>query len=206
MKLFAPLLSLALLGCATAAQEKAVAFKQGMSQLSASAYACHSEIDNDPQFAPIFLHMPLDAAQKLKPTMSQLTEEVIPSLAEATLMVRYQDATSICREQFISGLTKFDLGMAEAFESAQASVSAIFVPLIERQETWGAANRALIDAKAKGASMVRQARADLHARLGAENAEELQNRAAIASAIGAAAGAAIQYNQNERLISAINKY
>jgi hypothetical protein len=133
------LIALILPGCSTAAHRQAQQPGWATQEAWAEFKACVKSVMDQSEYAALLVHtLDLDTMQ---PTITQLTDETIPSEQDARLFAARFDATNRCREELLMDIAipRPDLAPILADEFTQAGAIAVLV--VERKVTWAEAAR-----------------------------------------------------------------
>jgi hypothetical protein len=133
------LIAVILAGCSTATHRQAQQPGWATQQAWAEFKACVKSVMDQSEYAALLAHtLDLDTMQ---PTITQLTDETIPSEQDARLFAARFDATNRCREELLTDIAipRPDLTPILADEFTQAGAFAVLV--VERKITWAEAAR-----------------------------------------------------------------
>jgi hypothetical protein len=133
------LIALILAGCSTAAHRQAQQPGWAAQEAWAEFKACVKSVMDQSEYAALLVHtLDLDTMQ---PTITQLTDETVPSERDARLFEARFDDTNRCREGLLTDIAipRPDLAPILADEFTQAG--AIGVLVVEREVTWAEAAR-----------------------------------------------------------------
>lgn len=186
----------AVTACATTAQRQAQQANTAIRAAAADFKACGMPIINKPAYASLLRHT--SDVNTGQPTMTQLTDETVPSAEEAHLWTDRHDELITCRQQLLSAVSKSRPDVVPIFVDQITRSDAITVLLVERKIAWGEAARreqaTQGDLKEKLAAADRQWNADINAASEAEMARRQ-----------AATGALLQWSAQQQLINQMNQ-
>jgi hypothetical protein len=129
------LLVLATAGCTPTTQEHAQQVGSATDDAAVAFSACLKAIRERPAYASVAVHTTdLDSGA---PTITQLTDETVPSIQDAQLLGARFDATNSCRGNFLNALATVRPDLVPVFEDAFTKREAVVVVLVERKITWG---------------------------------------------------------------------
>jgi hypothetical protein len=135
----ASVITLFVAGCAPTAQQHAQDVGSATDDAAVAFSACVKRVRNQPVYASLMAHTTdLDTGQ---PTMAQMTDETIPTPAEALLLAARYDETNMCRGDFLRALATARPDLVPVFEDSFTKREAIAVGLVERKFSWGEASK-----------------------------------------------------------------
>ncbi len=170
--------ALILAGCSTSAQRQVQQSNAGFQDPGKQLIACVETVRSKPEYDPIRRHA---ADPKTgQHSMTQLTDEAIPTRAEAHLVAAEYDETSACRSAFLNAFATSRPDLVPIFATFFTNSAALVAELVERKITWAAAAR-------RGDQFLSDARQQL----AAENGKFAQQQQ--------------QLNQQQQLINAMNR-
>jgi hypothetical protein len=96
---------------------------------------CIETFRNDPKYTLIEPHvLPYGTTHF---TLVQLSDENVPTADEAANLAAYEDATDVCRDQFVTQLAMLDARASLTYKRIQADTRAVKILLIEHKISWG---------------------------------------------------------------------
>jgi hypothetical protein len=121
-------------GCTTGAQRQAQQTGVATREASAQFKTCTAAVISKPEYTSLLPHTPdLESGQ---PTMAQLTDETLPSTAEAKLFASRHDEINPCKSRFLSTLSTVRPDIAVVFADSFTAGTSLSVELVEQKITW----------------------------------------------------------------------
>jgi hypothetical protein len=130
------LITLALAGCQTAAQQQYSAMSGVMQNTAEELKQCATANYNDPRFTSIQPYIPTPA-NDFMPTMAQKAEDKVPTKAQSALLLQYHAGILPCRKSFITRLANYSPQLANSFVQGIVKADAVFMKLVKRKVSWG---------------------------------------------------------------------
>lgn len=188
------LTALAASGCAPTPQERAQQVGSATDDAAVAFSACLKKVRSEGAYAPLVPH--ITDVDTGPPTMAQLTDETMPSVAESKLIAARFDESNVCRGNFLNALAVSRPDLVIVFEDAFTKREAVVAQLVERKITWAEAARRTKtlsnDMRQKIANANRQWLADL----AAHRTDSLQRQAA--------ATALMHWSTQQQMFDAVN--
>ena len=187
---------LILAGCATAAQRQATQASAITREAAIQLKACIVAIRDKPAYLSLLRHLAdLDTGQH---TMRQLTDETLPTPAEAQLIAASTDDANICKRDFLAAISQARPDVVPVIADNMVKGNQIAVDLIERKITWGVAAGQTDANIAELRTKIADADQHWRAQLSASNQAEIAQRQAAASAL-------LQWSEQQQMINALNR-
>jgi hypothetical protein len=182
--------TLALAGCGqTASQVEYARIKSVFASDGAQAKACADAVNQNPNYAPIALHVPLGHVDN--PTLDQLTDTGIPTSEDVQLIKAHYADMGHCRPLYIETLRQAIPTAVPITEDMFYQDDQVVLKLVQRQISWGKGNELIQQIAMSHKREFQGAAHALDTQLQASHEAEMAQRAAIAGAIaGVAADAA----------------
>jgi hypothetical protein len=201
IKTTASLVAAALLvACATRAERTASNIRAVAEVSNAETRACvaNAAVGHD----DLAVHMPLDGTGA---TLLQQADESLITPGDARSLGVWHAALQKCREARLRAITPVAANVADANAAGFLKADQVYLALLQRKLTWGAANRELAAVRAEAQHNILAATSRLNAELQQADAAEREQRAAAVAAIGQAVAAASQAAQQQQLINSLNR-
>jgi hypothetical protein len=108
---------------------------------------CAATVRAESRYTAVISHFPDIATGKF--SIAQLADDRLPTRAEGDVVTAYLDSANICRDTYLSEMTKFQPRVAAALKEGFDGQDANVVLLIKRKMSWGdwaAGSKAIGDA------------------------------------------------------------
>jgi leucyl-tRNA synthetase len=187
--------AVALAGCATPAQRKAVTIRNGTEGAAQQMKVCVTAARSMQGADAVATKYAEDSSQ---PSLQQLTDSNLPNDGEVKALFMVHDAVQQCRANFVTALSSVAPTLANVFvESYQKSDSQL-VLLVQKKQTWGEYNKAVQQIAVEARGELTKAGQQIDASLQRENAQEVaQQQRAVQNYLS--------YMQNQQAIAAANR-
>jgi hypothetical protein len=197
------LLIIALLGCTTAAQDKAAYMRQNLPSAIQKGSVCFRGINDNPKYQHIVERM---AVKNLRnPSLSQLTDEGFVEDEEIILIVSMHNEMADCREQAVKAHMDVNPGIIPILTQSWQAADVVWADLITRTITFGEANKKR-SAIVSDFSLKINAQMDhLYRDLAAAHYAEVQQTQAAFSALAQWSQQQQMLMQNQQFINAVNR-
>ncbi len=178
---------ISLVSCQTTAQKNAASIVENFSLMLEKEKICLNKIYSNSAYQP------LRARISNNPTLTQLTDNGLPTDEEQKLIIAEHNDQAECRMVLIEGLMNSIPGLIPVFVQYYNTNDLILADLIERKINWGAANKrfkaSFLELQTQAVSTVKQLERELSA---SHNSELAQRQAAYNSFR--------QWNQNQQAL------
>lgn len=209
LRLFVFLMPIALGACATAAQRQMEGMKQTLVSGIASTTACINDVQSNPKYSSLSKYMP---PQNDDFTMEQLSNQSIPTIAEAKLYTQFSNDMKSCKKTFLEASNKTSPLLGSVVLNTNTRTDNVSVEIIQRKITWGEAARRFKEISAAANADYMQAAAQIDNSLNQQHQAEMQQRQEAGAAMQRA-GYAMQQsayqqqmlNQNQQIINNMNR-
>ncbi len=188
-------------GCQTGAQKQFTTISADLAVTKASFESCRLSALNRPEYSNLFLHMP----KTERVSLSQLADQGKISDADKVKFLSLQSDLQPCRQIRLDGFNKAYPEAASVLSAGYAEGDVLRVNLIQGRMTWGEYNAKAVELGLRNGNDLRQAGHHMLGELNQQHQAELNRRAAIAEAIGAAAQQMNENIQRQQLINSINR-
>lgn len=190
-------ITVSLTGCAmpTAAQRDATNAAAVVQAARAQQTACMQQVKGRPDLAVPVSHLLPGVAGQF--SMAQMTNQNVPSAAEAASVSALYDALSACNGPYREAVRSVRPDVAEVLDQAHDADAQVAIQLVERRITWGEAVRRVSHVASEVKAQIAEANGQWVAEKNAENQAELNRRQA-------AAAAYLNYSAQMQMVNAMN--
>ena len=187
-------------GCQTGAQKQYATITADLATTKNNFEACVRSISDRDQYAPVFTHLPKVG----RPSLEQLADQSKISDADKVTFLGMQNELQTCRQMRLEGFGKVYPEAGSVLATTYAEGDNLRVSLIQKRISWGDYVSKINELNIRSQGDLRGAGQHMISELNQEHQAELNRRAAIASAIGAAADQINANYQRQQLINAVS--
>lgn len=181
MKFF--FLSLILMaGCATEAQKKMTGISENLDTGMSSAKACINDVQTKPKYNILSRYYP----QNDDFSLEQLTNQSLPTDAEAKLYIQFANEMKSCRRIVLETLNKVSPYVKAEVMSYELQLDKVSIEIAQRKITWGEASRKVKEISVAENNELLRVSSQIESSLNQQHNAELQSRRAAGEALGEA--------------------
>lgn len=161
--------------CQTSSQRQGDAIRQGLQLANQRGDDCFRKIEANPMYQNLYQHL---SGNPNLATPAQLADEGMPTEEDVELLISRHNEIALCRGQFIEDHMQVAPSVVPIITEYYYGCDLVVADLLQRQTSWGEANKRLRGLNLKVNSQLRQAFTDMDQRLAASHQSEMAQRQA----------------------------